>query len=165
MALMMALEPWPADGRWGPPLEQEPQLLIQGPKGVICMEGIYDFGACRDAHAQGAYADIYEAFTSAAFGPETADGGGGGGGGWERGNVVRYVREGGKVRSGVRRVLLVQSPEDEMVEWGQVEAMKRALGADERVCLVEVAGGHEQIEEEGLVLGRCLDMIVGASSG
>ncbi|KAI4245478.1 MAG: hypothetical protein L6R40_002539 [Gallowayella cf. fulva] len=78
-------------------------------KSVVGVEGVYDFTALRDAHA--GFRDVYEEFTKGVFGDERH-------GGWEEGNIVRMVREGGEMDR-VEVVVLGQSREDELVEWGQ----------------------------------------------
>ncbi|KAL9604544.1 MAG: hypothetical protein Q9219_000509 [cf. Caloplaca sp. 3 TL-2023] len=125
-------------------------------KAVVGVEGIYDFSALRDAHLE--YRGIYEEFTTAALGAETE-------GGWERANLVRIVRE-GKGMEGTEVVVLGQSREDEMVEWGQVEMMEKALrekgwrgevGAvgGREVQIVKLVGGHDEIWEKGDKLAKC----------
>ncbi len=139
------------------------QLLLRRKiKAVVGVEGIYDFTALRDAHLE--YRGIYEDFTSGAFGDENA-------GNWERGNLLRVVREGGTMGE-VEVVVLGQSRSDELVEWGQVEMMKEALrekgwrDGDEvvvngkEVAVVELRGGHDEIWEKGEELARCIKAAV-----
>ncbi|KAL8736213.1 MAG: hypothetical protein Q9166_000368 [cf. Caloplaca sp. 2 TL-2023] len=132
-------------------------------KAVVGVEGIYDFTALRDAHAE--YRGVYEEFTNGAFGDEKD-------GGWEKGNIVRRVREGGEM-NGVEVVVLGQSREDELVEWGQVEIMERVLkekgwqagddgkGKGKEVTTVELEGGHDEIWGKGEELTRCVEVAVG----
>lgn len=137
------------------------QALRKKIKAVVGVEGIYDFTALRDAHS--AYRDVYEEFTTGAFGGEK-------GGGWERGNVVRMVREGAQMMEGVEVVVLGQSRGDGLVEWGQVERMERALrerggwregeGEAKEVTVVELEGGHDEVWERGEGLARCITVAV-----
>lgn len=144
------------DVKWG---AEKP---MPGLKAVISIEGIFDFVALRGAHL--AHREIYEAFITAAFGPEE-------GGGWERGNVLKSGRD---VREGVDVVLVVQSRGDELVEWGQAERMVETLEkgrakSDGLGVLVEVEGGHDGIVGEGKVIGmaveRAVDMLVERQKG
>lgn len=130
---------------------------MDGLKGVVALEGIYDFAACRDAHA--GLRDMYDAFTTGAFGPE-------GERGWERGDVLGCGRG---VRGGVEVVVVGHSREDELVEWGQGEGLVGVLEVKgkgkgeggEVVRLVEVDGTHAQVVKDGVAVGRCVDVAVG----
>lgn len=134
-------------------------------KAVVGVEGIYDFVALRDAHLD--YRGIYEEFTTAAFGAEKD-------GGWEQGNMVKAVGEGRELE-GVEVVVLAQSREDELVEWGQMEMMGEALremewdggdgkgkgkGKGKEVVVVELKGGHDEVWEKGEELARCIALVV-----
>ncbi|KAL8859465.1 MAG: hypothetical protein Q9178_004143 [Gyalolechia marmorata] len=137
-------------------------LLRRKIRAVVGVEGIYDFAALRDAHLE--YRGIYEDFTSGAFGDENA-------GNWEKGDLVRVVREGGTMGE-VEVVVLGQSRSDELVEWGQVEMMKEALrekgwrdgdevvGIGKEVVVVELRGGHDEIWEKGEELAKCIKAAV-----
>lgn len=140
------------------------QALRNKVKAVVGVAGIYDFTALRDAHGAD-HRDVYEEFTTGAFGEEE-------GGGWERGNMVRMVREGAQMMEGVEVVVLGQSPADGLVEWGQVEGMKRAFrerggwregegeGEAKEVMVVELEGGHDEVWERGEGLARCITVAV-----
>ena len=142
MALMLGMEPklggehgWGCEERMG------------GLRGVVGVEGIYDFGACRDAH--GGMREVYEGFIEGAFGREEE-------GGWRRGDVVRCGR---KVGEGVAVVVVGQSREDELVEWGQAVGMMGALeweGAVGEKVLVEVEGRHQEVVTGGVGIGKCV---------
>lgn len=144
-------------GMWG----REGGGGMDGLKGVVALEGIYDFAACRDAHAE--LRDMYDAFTTGAFGPE-------GERGWERGDVLGCGRG---VRGGVEVVVVGHSREDELVEWGQGEGLVGVLEGKgkgkgkgigeggEVVRLVEVDGTHAQVVRDGVAVGRCVDVAVG----
>lgn len=150
MAVMLGLQPPIAEekreGRWG-----NEDVEMEGLRGVISIEGIYDFVALRDAHMSSK--DLYDAFTTGAFGPEED-------GGWERGNILRCGR---KVREGVEVVLVVHSRGDELVEWEQGEGMAGVLRREGREgvgVLMEVEGRHAEVVEEGVVVGRVLEEAV-----
>lgn len=131
-------------------------------KAVVGVEGIYDFTALRDVHIE--HRDVYEEFTNGAFGDEGA-------GEWEKGDIVKKIREGGKMYR-VEVVVLGQSTEDELVDWGQIEMMGRALqekgwrrgedveGAAKEVTVVELKGRHDEIWEKGEQLARCISVAV-----
>ena len=148
MAMMLAMEPpeidEPLDRPWGDENQKLPGL-----KGVVGLSGIYDFGALRDAHL--AYRDIYDTFTTAAFGPEER-------GGWERGDLLRCRRE---TREGLEVVLVAGSRGDELVEWAQAESMFGMLKAWGRIGLekelVEVEGKHDAIVNEGKAIGKLVE--------
>lgn len=134
------------DYGWGREME------MPGLVGVIGISGIYDFTACRDAHL--AMRDVYDSFIAGAFGLE-------GEGGWERGNVRACGR---KVGRGVRVVVLGHSRGDELVEWEQVGGMYGKVEWEEgmggRKVVVEVEGGHEEVVEGGVGVGRCVGRCV-----
>ena len=128
---------------------------MDGLKAVVTLEGIYDFTACRDAHPQSR--DIYDAFTTGAFGPEEE-------GGWERGNVLGCRR---RIRDGVEVVVVGHSRDDELVEWEQgqrlIEVLERERereGKGEVVRLVELEGKHAQIVKDGVAVGKCVDVAI-----
>lgn len=126
---------------------------MDGLRGVVTLEGIYDFGACRDAHPQSR--EMYEAFTTGAFGPEEDKG-------WERGDVLRCKR---KVRDGVEVVVVGHSRDDELVEWEQGQRLVGVLerereGKGEVVRLVELEGTHSQIVRDGVAVGKCVDVAI-----
>ncbi|KAL8754844.1 MAG: hypothetical protein Q9184_004988 [Pyrenodesmia sp. 2 TL-2023] len=135
-------------------------------KAVVGVEGVYDFTALRDAHVD--YRGIYEEFTTAAFGGEEEEDEA-----WERGNMVRAVRDGRGREERTEVVVLGQSRGDELVEWGQVEVMGEALrgtgwrrvedggeGKGKEVMVVELKGGHDEIWEQGRELAKCIALAV-----
>lgn len=128
---------------------------MDGLKAVISLEGIYDFAACRDAHPL--LRDMYDAFTTGAFGPEEE-------GGWERGDVLRCKR---RIRDGVEAVVVGHSRDDELVEWeqgqrliGVLEREREGEGRGEVVRLVEVEGTHSQVVRDGVAVGRCVGVAI-----
>ena len=83
------------------------RVAIPLPIAIIPLCGIYNFKSLRDAHMD--HADIYNAFTTAAFGTEDE-------GGWERGNCTE-----GEIGGEVKAFVIGHSQEDTLVDWGQVE--------------------------------------------
>lgn len=127
---------------------------MDGLKAVISLEGIYDFTACRDAHPW--LRDVYNAFTTGAFGPEEERG-------WERGNLLRCKR---RFRDGVETVVVGHSRDDEMVEWEQGQRLIGVLesereGRGEVVRLVEVEGTHSHVIRDGMAVGTCVGVAIG----
>ena len=126
---------------------------MDGLKAVVTLEGIYDFTACRDAHPQ--LRDMYNAFTTGAFGPEEERG-------WERGDILRCKR---RVRDGVEAVVVGHSRDDELVECEQGQRLIGVLerereGKGEVVRLLEVEGTHQQIVRDGVAVGRCVSVAI-----
>lgn len=128
---------------------------MDGLKGVVALEGIYDFTACRDAHLR--VRDVYDGFTTGAFGAEEE-------GGWERGNVLGCRR---RVRDGVEVVVVGHSREDELVEWeqgirliGVLEGERERVGRGEVVRFVEVEGTHERVVKDGVAVGKCVGVAI-----
>lgn len=158
MGVMLGLGPRSEGegGKWG----REEEGAMEGLKGVVCIEGIYDFVALRDAHL--GMRDVYEGFIDGAFGAE-------GKGGWGRGNVLGCGRG---VREGVEVVFVVHSRGDELVEWEQAEGMAGVLRREGREgvgVLVEVEGKHQEIVTEGKVIGtvmkEAVEMLVAKAGG
>ncbi len=126
---------------------------MDGLKGIVSLEGIYDFTACRDAHPH--LKELYDAFTTGAFGPEEERG-------WERGNVLRCKR---RIRDRVEVVVVGHSRDDELVEWEQGQRLigvleKEREGRGEVVRMVEVEGTHSQVVRDGVAVGRCVDVAI-----
>ena len=149
MAMMLTLRDdtdGKAEGMWG--IETAP---LVGLKGVVCIAGIYNFAACRDAHEESRA--FYEGFILGAFGPE-------GEGGWERGNVKREVEGGRGLRDGVEVVIVGLSDGDEAVEmeqgWGILEALSKREG-EGKVRAVILLGNHEELVSGGVGVARCVD--------
>lgn len=127
---------------------------MDGLKAIVTLEGIYDFTACRDAHPE--LRDMYNAFTTGAFGPE-------GERGWERGDILGCGRG---FRDGVEVVVVGHSREDELVEWEQGRRLVGVLEEGQRkggevVRLVEVEGTHAQVVRDGVAVARCVDVAIG----
>lgn len=161
MAMMLAMsDPPPSrdEGKWGSKAREEGMGSVMARlKGVVGIEGVYDFVGLRDHHLE--WRDVYEEFTTAAFGDE-------GMGGWRRGDLIS---NGEVVRGGVEVVVLGHSMQDELVEEGQSERMAGAVAVGGRythdglvVRRVECKGGHDEVVEKGVELGRCVDVAVEA---
>ena len=157
-------------------------------RAVVSLAGIFNFRKGRDAHER--VRDLYDDFLTAAFGgpegmgrwgvadlyPEQSDddattsleqGEGGG-------TVVEVLKREGR---GVV-VVLGYSKEDELVEEEQGEGVASVLlqGRGQkveegglRVRLVECEGGHHEIVDRGVEIGRCvgvaMDMLLGEVEG
>lgn len=146
-------------------------------RGLLCLEGIYDFRALLTHHWT--QREAYEAWIQAALGTEEQL--------WERASVLRIMKLGkGKIRSGVRKVVVAHSRGDEAVEWEQSEELvdvlremeeeekkeeekkkekkgKEVEGVEGWRCsseLIEVKGGHDQVVEEGVEIARCVRVLV-----
>ncbi len=147
MALMLGMEA-KVGGEYGWGDERR----MGGLRGVVGVEGIYDFVACRDAHG-GSMREVYEGFITGAFGREEE-------GGWRRGDVVRCGR---MVGEGVGVVVVGQSREDELVEWEQAVGMMGAVewgGEEGEKVLVEVEGRHQEVVTGGVGIGQCVGRCV-----
>ncbi|KAL2052689.1 hypothetical protein ABVK25_006929 [Lepraria finkii] len=112
MALMLGMEPKSGDHGWGN------ETPMAGLRGVVSIGAIYDFVTVRDAHMS--IREIYDAFTTGAFGPE-------GEGGWRMGDVLRCGR---RVVEDVGCVVVGYSREDELVEFQQAVDMMGVLRRD-----------------------------------
>lgn len=152
-------------------------------RAVVSLAGIFNFKKCRDAHEP--FGHLFDAFLTAAFGgpdeigrwavadlysepsdddagkTSTLEGEGGGGGN----TVVEVLKREGR---GVV-VVLGYSKEDELVEGEQGKGVATVLlqgrGQKEeegglRVRLVECNGGHDEIVDRGVEIGRCVGVAV-----
>lgn len=157
-------------------------------RAVVSLAGIFNFRACRDAHRR--FGGAYDEFMTAAFGgpeemgrwavadlyPEESGDGkrltiqGEGGGGGVGGTVVEILKRKGRGLV----VVLGYSKEDELVEGEQGEGVASVLRqgggqTDEegglRVRHVECKGGHHEIVDQGVEVGKCVgvavDMLLG----
>lgn len=115
------------------------------PVAVLSMCGIYDFTALRNAHLS--HRQLYEDFTTAAFGPEEE-------GGWEKGST----RKGTIQAIGV--VVLAHSKTDTLVEWEQLNVMSEFLphskGPGAKAVVMELQGDHREIYEKGVEMARAI---------
>lgn len=143
MAMMLGMEV-KSGNQWGK------EVTMLGIRAVVSIEGIYDFVACRDAHLS--FRDLYDAFTTGAFGPEED-------GGWERGDVLRCGR---RIREGVEGVVVAHSRADELVEWEQAEKMMEVMDrtVKEKAVLVELKGKHQEIVTKGVDIAKCVDVAI-----
>ena len=158
-------------------------------RAVVSLAGIFNFKKCRDAHDR--FGDLFDDFLTAAFGgpdeigrwavadlysdasdddagkTSILEGKGGGGG-----TVVEVLKREGR---GTVVLVLGYSKEDELVEVEQGEGVAAVLlqgrgqkeeeGGGLRVRLVECEGGHAEIVDRGVEIGRCVgvavDMLLG----
>ena len=139
---------WGAEGGDG---SVEGVLSLEGLRAVVSIEGIYDFTACRDTHMH--LRDMYEDFTTGAFGPKWAN--------WDRGDILRCGRS---VRGGVE-VVVGHSKEDELVEWEQAEKLMEVLRRRRSPWpwgpeLVELQGEHQEVVRGGIGVGKCVSAAV-----
>lgn len=128
---------------------QSEVLPFQHPVAALSLCGIYDFVALRDAHLS--HRQVYDDFTTAAFGPEED-------GGWERGNTKTGFSK------KVEVVVLAHSKTDTLVDWGQIEVMRgllMATGPRAKGVLMEVKGDHKEIYEKGKELARAVKETLG----
>ena len=119
------------------------------PMAVLSLCGIYDFTALRDAHPS--HRQLYDDFTTGAFGPEEE-------GGWDRGSTRKGRFEKTKI------VILAHSKTDTLVEWDQTNAMKESLDAmpvGSRAVIMEVQGDHKEIYENGVEVAKAIKAMIG----
>lgn len=127
-------------------------LPFADPIAALSLCGIYDFTALRDAHRSNQ--QIYNDFTTGAFGPEEE-------GGWAKGSTAK-----GAV--GKERVLvLARSRTDSLVEWEQTDVMAPMLDEISRAAprmigvVTEIHGDHKEIYEKGTEIARTVAETVG----
>ena len=132
------------------------QSKVPRPLAIIPLCGIYDFTTLRDAHLENK--DLYNAFTTAAFGPEDD-------GGWERGDCTKGV-----IDEEVKVIVMGHGKEDKLVDWGQAEQMARILekvdgsrvkgGGGRKAEVLTVEGNHNEVWEKGEGVARCVGVTV-----
>lgn len=127
-------------------------LAIPLPLAIIPLYGIYNFTTLRNTHLENK--DIYNDFTTAAFGPEDE-------GGWELGNCTTM-----NIREEVKIIVMGHGKEDRLVDWGQAEEMAPVLDkANEKVrgkaVMVDVKGDHDEVWKGGLQIAGCVNVAVG----
>ncbi|KAK4242146.1 hypothetical protein C8A03DRAFT_11693 [Achaetomium macrosporum] len=151
-----------------PPLLPTPPLLLsssspQPPSAVVGFNGLYDLAGFIADPPQG-YAhlrDGYREFTVGAFGedesvwravcPASCEAG------WVRRGWVGEGKE--EEKAGKVVVMLVQSREDQLVPWQQLERMRECLEREGRLVEVrvrEARGEHDEIWREG---GRMAEVL------
>ncbi|RAL00360.1 arylformamidase [Aspergillus ibericus CBS 121593] len=124
---------------------------VPAPVGILGMAGIYDLRGLRDTHRD---VSAYQAFTEGAFGKDE--------GVWDGVSPAVVRGEEGVVGGwkGGRVAVLAYSREDGLVDEGQREGMRRALGewvalgGGKRVEGLEIRGQHDDAWREGGELAR-----------
>ena len=148
---------------------------------MVSLAGVFNFVKCRDAHE--CFGGVYDEFMTTAFGgpedmggwgvadlyPQASDDAGKtstiqGKGGVDGGMVVEVLKREGR---GVV-VILGYSKGDELVEGEQGEGFSNVLlqGRGQkyegglRVRCVECEGGHNEIVDRGVEIGRCVGLAI-----
>ena len=126
------------------------------PLAIIPLCGIYDFTSLRDAHLENK--DLYNDFTTAAFGPEDD-------GGWQRGDCTKGI-----INEEVKAVVMGHGKHDKLVDWNQAEQVARVLekvnesnaeGKGERKAeVLRVEGNHNEVWEKGVGVANCVKVAV-----
>ena len=126
------------------------------PLAIIPLCGIYDFTTLRDAHMEDK--DLYNAFTTAAFGPEDDRG-------WERGDCTKGV-----IDEEVKVIVMGHGQDDKLVDWGQVEQMAGVMEkvnennvegeGGRKAEVVTVEGHHNDPWEKGVGVAKCAEVAV-----
>lgn len=115
------------------------------PAGVIGIAGIYHFEAFVEAHNE---IPEYKALMENAFPDHSV---------WDDSSPAVTALEGPALWEQSELVVLSYSDEDELVEKWQVTAMLRRAGtvdqAEEKVHLIDISGKHDEVWENGNLLG------------
>ena len=129
---------------------------VPRPLAIIPLCGIYDFTTLRDAHMENK--DLYNAFTTAALGPEDD-------GGWERGKCTKGV-----IDEEVKVIVMGHGKDDKLVDWGQAEQMARVLEkvnessaegkGGRKAEVLRVEGNHNEVWGKGVGFARCVGVTV-----
>lgn len=122
---------------------------IPQPLAILGTEGIYDIRLLRDTHKD---ISAYQDFSEGAFGKDESV--------WDAvspafENAVQWGWERGRL------AVLAQSPEDSLVDAGQVEAMKAALGvweadSNRKAVVLPLKGEHDEPWREGVEFARAI---------
>lgn len=120
---------------------------LRMPLAVVPLAGVYDIRLFRDTHIQD---PLYQETAEGAFGKdETA---------WDAigpvsGDYRRNWPSGGVI-------ILASSPEDELVDWVQVEAMETRLKTIKddkwKMEVLKLKGKHDQMWQEGFEVARAI---------
>ncbi|KAL2011671.1 hypothetical protein VTN00DRAFT_4389 [Thermoascus crustaceus] len=137
---------------------------LRRPMAVVGVEGIYDFRLLRNTYRD---CNVYHEFIEGAFGPDEEL--------WDA--VSPAAKKGADgVEDGWREgrlAVLAHSRDDELVDFGQVAAMKEALehgwaekkkGAGEQakiIVLEDLRGSHDEIWSKGEEMARVIAVTIG----
>lgn len=123
---------------------------IPMPVAVVGFEGVYDLRGLNDRKG-GAYGTLW----AGAFGPDER--------GWDVASPARF-RGGFKERWGKagKLVVLAYSPEDELVDMGEIDAMEKTLREDGVHILTyrDLKGGHDEVVVDGRYVARVMDQTI-----
>jgi kynurenine formamidase len=147
MALQVAMgRRWTESG----PL-RESQDDVVPPLAILGIDGLYDLPLARDTYKDDPF---YQRFLEGAFGKNEDD--------WARASPARWTRYAESWGKG-SLVVLAHSHDDELVDWGQVEAMDRcwremqegegdgkANGKLAEMRVMEIEGRHAEIWQKGI---------------
>lgn len=142
------------------PSTTPPQKSTIPPIAVLGLEGIYDIPELIAYHKTRPYYEIYDAFTHSAFGPRMQPLVGSEVDVWSAASPITglYLDT---WRNG-RLVVLAHSHEDELVEWEQMELIKKAVEkqgwgtAERKLSILELHGKHDQVVDEGVEVARAV---------
>lgn len=124
------------------------------PIGILGVEGVYDFPLLVKSVGDDVR-DMYVTATQGALGKNEEL--------WLDASPAQYSHEAyGREWTGHARLAVVaHSPNDEMVGWDQVEAMKKVFGGNELDMeiswrMIEMKGKHDEVWEKGHELAKAI---------
>lgn len=131
---------------------------VERPVALVGLEGLYDLALLVRNHADEKF---YRDFVESAFpGGERV---------WRGVSPVSGEKE--RLWEGVRSVVLGMSAEDELVEWEQVEVMRKVIDPggnmerEGRFRLLGLDGRHDEVWEKGIGVVRALEVALGMVFG
>lgn len=142
-------------GQHGDSIFNGREPLGKPPIGVVGVEGIYDIPALIRRHI---YQPAYRDFITGAFGDNERV--------WEDASPARGIERITKLRQDkkIKVCVVAHSHADELVEWEQVEDMRRALNQvesnDQEVVLEVVEGNHEEPWEKGFGVAKAIEAAI-----
>lgn len=149
LALQVAMGLWEAaPSSVATNAESHQQVKVEQPVGIVGVEGIYDLRALRDANPT---QTAYQQFLEAAMGKDESV--------WDTASPVSgsYATSwpGGKV------MVSAHSREDELVDMGQVEMLRKRLhrerGVGREDIVVQLQGKHDEVWEQGVEMARAVE--------
>jgi acetyl esterase/lipase len=139
---------------WNPTAAAETERKVQPPAALLGVEGIYDLPLIVRTVPE-EVRDKYLAPTQGAFGKDESV--------WLAASPAQYSAETYATSWGGERrlVIVAHSREDELVDWGQVRAIRKVFspGAEgDRINfkVLELKGKHHQVWEKGEELARAI---------